>query len=507
KIQLFPRTFAEGTAVKPYQTLSVDPGDYSTCLEPSTVVVNKYDAKRIPKNAPWGYLIQQELKSGPAHVAVRGKCLAITAGHHALICHFDLEGNLRPMKRTDFDSIVAECVKGNNPDPSKAERLRSFILPTKFVEPAARQNKKVHKINIMAAIVMDDDVFIITDFSRMTRLHVVSCARILDDKDLQPDSVLWNTRLWRQFGGGPDWIVEQGAAFAFLDTWRERVLSQNVHTAIIDALLELAGPGAGIGQHLANDFLFGIGFHPDTPSSLICSSNHLFSELKNHFPIFMETWTSPQYLKRCAGRPNSKNPFIFNYVSDTNFLRHYVRVYRKLEVRMDAKLYDMYQSRGLFDPLHTIGTPYHGKWTPTNKKYKIVEVRMFEGSKSNRYHVIRATPPAIWNACTEPVPFKDVTNMGFTTTLGPASFYEPMQNKLDIRQMNAIRVGKRGQPRKEKTGKPGRPRKALTQAVINRTQAIPRTLFRTKVKANRTLDKENQVEDGAVIRRRTRSQG
>ncbi|KAJ7131594.1 hypothetical protein C8R43DRAFT_849046, partial [Mycena crocata] len=173
-LKLFPRTFAEGTAAKSHKTITVDAGDYDTSLEPTTdsFEINLHDAKRVPSGAPWKYLTDRPLKPGPVHVAVRGKCLVITAGHHALVCHFTLEGNMKILKRADFDEMVSTCVPGNNPNAGKAGRLRSFPLLKKFIEPGARQ-KLVRKINILAAIVMDEDIIIISDFTRMTQVHVV----------------------------------------------------------------------------------------------------------------------------------------------------------------------------------------------------------------------------------------------------------------------------------------------------------------------------------------------
>ncbi|KAF8171250.1 hypothetical protein K438DRAFT_1773376 [Mycena galopus ATCC 62051] len=114
---LWPDAFAKGTSNKPYQTLTLDNGDYSPSLEP--IPVKDYDTKHIPKMAPRRHMIDRKCVPGPLQFAVHGKCLAIAAGYlfpkHALVCHFDLEGNLRPMKCTDFDSMVAECVKGNTP--------------------------------------------------------------------------------------------------------------------------------------------------------------------------------------------------------------------------------------------------------------------------------------------------------------------------------------------------------------------------------------------------------
>jgi hypothetical protein len=109
---------------------------------------------------------------------------------HALICHFSLEGNMLLLSKADFDEIVSTCVPGNNKNPAKAKRLRSFPLPQRFVLPGARR-KALRKINILAAIVMDEDVIIVTDFSRMSQVHIVSSSQILQSPDIQPGSLVY----------------------------------------------------------------------------------------------------------------------------------------------------------------------------------------------------------------------------------------------------------------------------------------------------------------------------
>ncbi|KAJ7019014.1 hypothetical protein C8F04DRAFT_1198146 [Mycena alexandri] len=85
---------------------------------------------------------------------------------------------------------------------------------------------------------------------------------------------------------------------------------------------------------------------------------------------------------------------------------------------------------------------------PAIREWKVVKVQMFEVGQSSRYHCILAKPPSNWNTITEATPFKDVSTAGFSTTLGPASFYEPMQNKPDVTQLRSLIHP--GQPRKVK---------------------------------------------------------
>ncbi|KAK7050766.1 hypothetical protein R3P38DRAFT_2687100 [Favolaschia claudopus] len=503
-LHIFSRTWAEGTAAKAYSTFSADVGDYTTDLEPTPVpTVNEYDARKLREGTPGRYLITNERKSGPIHVAVRGKCLAISAGYHILVCHFGLEGEILTIPRYIYDRVISRCVPGNNPNPAKADRLRSFLIPKKYIDPGAREDNSLYKVNILAAVVMEEDAFIVVDFARITQVHVVSGSRFWTEEDMSPGSETWENRLWSRFKGGPDWVLEPGEALADLDQWRQEVLKEGTDTPIIDVLLKPDGPGGGVGQHLANDLLFCCALHPDTPADILCEDDDLYGSLRENFPTFMAKFSSKTYVARCGGTPNTGNPFSFNLTSDTNFLRGFVQVYRKEEVRVPATLYDLYQSRGLLDAQHIIGAPYTKEWAPTDKQFKLLPVRFFEGGSNKRYHVIRAKPPPTWRvAYTTPYTFNDVTRAGFATTLGPASFREPMRNKLDPDAILALRKGKVGRPKKVRTGERGRPRKPLTKATIQRISEIPRSRKRSNICAEE--EKENgdaESEDSVPTRR------
>jgi hypothetical protein len=166
----------------------------------------------------------------------------------------------------------------------------------------------------------------------------------------------WMTRLWTKFPGGPDWVYERKSALAYLDRWQETVIAENDWTPIIVILTMANGPAGGVGKQLANDLLYELAIHPDMPSIELCSSPELYGALRSHLPTFMDTWVSPEFLKRCAGQPNSLNPFLFHVNSDRNFISSFVKVYRKREARVPETLYNLYQSRGLFDPDHIIGS-------------------------------------------------------------------------------------------------------------------------------------------------------
>ncbi|KAK6972318.1 hypothetical protein R3P38DRAFT_3335904 [Favolaschia claudopus] len=376
-LEFFPRSFTIGTSVKSYTTLTADRGDYQESQEPLPNLrfyENEWDIARVPNEADWAYLAHHQLDSGPVHVAVRGKNLAFTADFATII----------PMTVTDYRLLTApwNCVPGPNEDPDKAELMRSFNLPYKFREPGARTMEKLtvnvdlgrsHKLAI-----------VFTDFSRLLRLHVISK---FGAEDLVPRSQLWNTRLWSAFPGGPDWVRELPEALASLDEWQKKVLNagKRKKKCIVDLLTDADGPGGGIGKHLANDFLYEVAIHPDTPSFALCSNEALFSRLRAHLPIFMARWTSSKFLTACAGSTNSLNPFAFNTTSHRNFISSYVPVYRRTSVRVPRDLYNFYLKEGLFDPDHIIGAPCHE-----------MPVRFFVASNTNRYHIIRARVPAGW---------------------------------------------------------------------------------------------------------------
>lgn len=76
---------------------------------------------------------------------------------------------------------------GPNANKTKASKLRTFLLPERFIEPGTSQRKK-RTINILAAIVGSNFVWALVDFSRLTQFHVVSRTRQFDASDLRPGS-------------------------------------------------------------------------------------------------------------------------------------------------------------------------------------------------------------------------------------------------------------------------------------------------------------------------------
>ncbi|KAK7019996.1 hypothetical protein R3P38DRAFT_2972301 [Favolaschia claudopus] len=446
-LEILPRSFTVGTNVKSYTTLTVDRGDYLESQEPLPNLryyENKWDRVRVPENADWPILRNTNSRLDPFMLP-----------SHVVVCHLGLEATIIPMRVVDYRSLLRLGI-----DCDKAALMRSFVLPERFRDRARHLEDPI--VNVFAAVVTANTAFVICDSSR-SFASVSSARRLLvTQDDLLPGSDMWKSRLWKAFPGGPDWVSELPEALACLDHWRDNVLKSGKRKTkcIVDVLTEAKGPGVAI--------------HPDTPSFVLCTDDASFSRLRSHLPIFMARWESPQYLKACAGRTNSLNPFAFNTTSDRNFFSSYVPVYRRTSVRVRRDLYNLYLANGLFDPDHIIGTLYTKPVTLLTNEWKDVPVRFFPASNTNRYHIINAQVPNGWKTRVEEPMLSDVTNAGFATTLGRASFREQVNNKTDLEQAKLL--VHRGRPRKEKTGLPGRPRKTDTKARIARKEAQARVI-------------------------------
>ncbi|KAJ7830801.1 hypothetical protein B0H14DRAFT_3714434 [Mycena olivaceomarginata] len=153
------------------------------------------------------------------------------------------------------------------------------------------------------------------------------------------------------------------------------------------------------------------------------------------------------------------------------------------------------------------GTPYEKPVTLLTVEFKDMPVRCFEASNTDRYHIILAQVPKGWSTRVEDVTFTDVSNAGFATTLGVASFHEQMNNKIDL-EIAKMSV-RRGRPKKVRTDLPGRPRNHLTATRIAVMESEPRVKI-SRI-ATSHMQKENEEalgsgfsEDGARRSKRLR---
>ncbi|GLB34621.1 hypothetical protein LshimejAT787_0201860 [Lyophyllum shimeji] len=494
---LLPRCFSEGTASKKYGTCTANtcPGlDKLEPLDPA-FIPNEYDLKRS-KRMPWEHLVDRPTIPGPLCCEVRGKAMVIAAGYHAVTINFGLEAHLIVMSRDDFYEILAGDRPGPNADAGKARRLRSFTIPDRMVE-AGTSTRSDRYVNMFAAFVMKTQVIVVVDFSRLVRLDIRSQTEIYHPSHISIKSPLWR-ELWKAFPDGPDFIREPEEALQALKAWRLSVQNRRPgwqHRMVDVLALNSNRAFGGFGRHLANDFLYLLGEYPSTPAYVFCDSDLLFDRLCQAIPQYMSIWSSPDFLQKCAGLPNSWNPFAFNAKSDKFYTSGYLYVFRKRRVRMPAYLYNLYLNRGLFDKDHIIGTPYCKACEPCVGMYKDVDVRYLQ-EPVDAFTVITAQPPAEWGEKVEEKHFDDITTKGYTTTIGPAQFHEPKQNMLNLAQGQVIL--KAGAPKKLRTGAPGRPRKTITKAKIEKAQAALARKRVLKVRPSSSKEKEN-VEVQALV--------
>jgi hypothetical protein len=98
------------------------------------------------------------------------------------------------MKTPVYLEIVSEDTEGqsNNPrltleeNAERARLVRSFVVPDRFSENAAR--KPLRTVNILAAFVSADWTWTLSDFARLSNLHVISRDKPWEASDFQVSS-------------------------------------------------------------------------------------------------------------------------------------------------------------------------------------------------------------------------------------------------------------------------------------------------------------------------------
>ncbi|KAI1781794.1 hypothetical protein LXA43DRAFT_907703, partial [Ganoderma leucocontextum] len=180
--EFFFRSFAIGTKEKPYTTMTTESWNYDSILEtvPEEFIPNPFDAERL-KPVGWNHLryLLKPLDYGDVSVACRGKEIILAAGFHAVRIHLGLEASICAMSLEDYRALTTQCRPGPNKNKAKAKKLRSFVLPTRFVVPGSPnwQCPQDRYVNVFAAVVCQDQAIVIMDFSRLVRLHVMSLGR------------------------------------------------------------------------------------------------------------------------------------------------------------------------------------------------------------------------------------------------------------------------------------------------------------------------------------------
>ncbi|KAJ2991476.1 hypothetical protein NUW54_g8181 [Trametes sanguinea] len=432
---LFPRAFAIGTKRKDYVTCTVDDRsafDYREDLEPipKDYVPNHFDARKARGKAFAKYL--KPLADGELLVRARGKEIIFAAGFHAIRVHFGLEGTMAIVPTSAFSEMIANDCPGSNKDPRKASQMRSFIVPQELTVCGARSPEGSQQtMAIFAALVGEEQTLVMVDHNRLLRIHIMSLSRPWKYTDLCPEkSELWQC-IWSD-NHGPDWTYERLRAEAGLETWRASILNppDDVKTSppLLDALCSNQAVFNGYGQHTSHDLLYILGLWPGMPSAELCADEALFKSFKLCLHTYAQEYVSDVYRKRCLSLPNRKSPLEYNYKSDDNYHKYYLRVFRKSIVRMPREEYNRYASAGLFNPSHVIGEPYQVKESELiDVAYRDVPVYQYTQPHKSRdpiYSVIVAHPPSHWKYSGEDVMkviAPDARNAGFSTTIGPAS--------------------------------------------------------------------------------------
>ncbi|KAH9924593.1 hypothetical protein B0H21DRAFT_826713 [Amylocystis lapponica] len=454
-LQLFPRTFATGTATKSWTTCTAHRRGYEDTLEPipDTFQPNKFDAARSKKQS-WEYLIKP-LCDGEVVVQIFTLIPVSGCSQHGMRLNLGLEASLLTMKRQDLEEILSQDVPGPNKSKAKAQKLRSFLVTNRFIVPRSQKTAKDRTLNIFAAVICEHVAFALIDFARLVTVEIISLSRHWEQSDVQPGSELWSS-LWSD-NHGPDWIYETEMAMQGLLQWRQQIIDNpNGSTAnapIVKVLCDSQDIFNGFGRHTAHDFLHLQGLWPGHPTVLICQANDIFDRFRDGLVLYMSTWASQKFLERVAGVPNVDNPLQFNYKSDINYMSHYVHVYRKSFVRVPAELYNELLRTGMLDRHHVIGEPYSEEhlqasglsFVPDGQRKECMVV-VYRQEKFKIYTIIRAMPPSDWRFQSEDLPVQACrgrTDSVYATTLGPGQFRQQVQN-----QLNPSLAGKPGRRKK-----------------------------------------------------------
>ncbi|KAI0640829.1 hypothetical protein C8Q79DRAFT_1039139 [Trametes meyenii] len=495
-----PQSWALGSDERAHQTCSVGKSpwfDYQDALEPCPpdYVVSPHDKQRSA-GEPWERYLKP-LIPGKLFVKTRGKEMLFAAGCHCLRTQYAQQGNMHVVPTSSFNRMMSQSVPGPNQNPEVAEFMRSFVVPTELTVPNARADKDIQTMAVMAAIVGEEQTFVLVDHTRLLRLHIMSLSRPWTAEDIERTSPLWKS-LWSS-NHGPDWIYETEEAESTLDVWRASVLSHKPKAkltkpanyltmyqflekvkdkakttdeatpkpkpevmdpfenqkltdacrssgTILDAMTSIQAVFNGYGQHTANDLLHSIGLWPGMPPATLCRNKPLYAEFKAALSSYASQYISKEYRERCLSIPNRHASLAYNHKSDANYINQFVQVYRKIRVRMPADLYNKFARKGLFNPEHIIGQPYQVLPKELiHVRYTDVDVFSYKCGNSRGYSVIRAKRPDQWpgSGLLPNIP-SDVRTAGFLTTVGPASFLSYKDNQLDP---NLVQVKRGPKPR------------------------------------------------------------
>ncbi|KAF9038867.1 hypothetical protein BDZ89DRAFT_982264 [Hymenopellis radicata] len=448
RLVLHPSNFCIGTKIKPYSNLTVDDSRFDKALEPTDPNYRLRSEDELKLTCKEGkplysccrYLMNT-LTSGDICIAKRGKLFAFAVGHHCIVIHWGLEAQLIELDLQLYQEITSRSVIGPNPNRTKANKLRRFIIPPEYKVKGSSDLTEIRYITILAAIIGEGKAWVVADFSRLARFHIISRNEPWTQDDLAPDSKEWEA-LWSHFGGGYDWQLESKLAEeALRTTWRSMILDNATYHSL--PILDLMTTDAQaefffspFGRHLANDALFFVGVLPSTPGYMIVSDDHVFDSFVHVLQEFMNRYHTPQFLVDCCARTTGDNPFAFQLSVDRKYDASYMFVFRKAVVKVPAALFKKLALSGMLDPGHTIGdlyTPRDHVLEPLHNQGGL-SVRLpvyYRQSPADFYTIIRARAPEGWNDGAEKDSY-DHLLAGYTTTIGNTNFRETKVNKPNV---------------------------------------------------------------------------
>lgn len=87
----------------------------------------------------------------------------------------------------DFYEITSRHVAGPNKNAQKAENIRTFLIPDRFIVPGSSP-RRPRTIKIFAAFISAEWAYVVTDFSGLVRMHIRSKKTFWTEDDLSPGS-------------------------------------------------------------------------------------------------------------------------------------------------------------------------------------------------------------------------------------------------------------------------------------------------------------------------------
>jgi len=93
------------------------------------------------------------------------------------------------MRPSDFYEIIKKDVAGPNPDATKAEKIRTFLIPERLIVPGSSSNRP-RCVKIFAAFISAEWVYVLSDFTGLARMFVKSKKTPWTSDDLSPGTTV-----------------------------------------------------------------------------------------------------------------------------------------------------------------------------------------------------------------------------------------------------------------------------------------------------------------------------